>query len=113
VCPANRCDLPAFLTPAKRGQGPLRSKCRPSQAHQGCDDLSLSVAGTAGDGGPGPGPLEAEFTSRPSICSRRRIVDGALPKIGQIARGGGEIAVVMQHHEVMMCRGGADQEVHG
>ena len=40
-------------------------------------------------------------------------MDGAFSKIGQIACGGGEVAVVMQYHEVMVCRGGADQKVHG
>ena len=31
-------------------------------------------------------------------------MDGAFPKIGQIACGGGEVAVVMQHHEVVLLQ---------
>ena len=43
----------------------------------------------------------------------RRMVYGAFSQIGEVACGGHEVAVVMEHNEVMMRRGGADQQVHG
>ena len=42
-------DTPAFLAPTKRDSARC-SNCRPSQAHQRCDHISLSEDGTAPDG---------------------------------------------------------------
>ncbi len=47
------------------------------------------------------------------LAGLRRFVDGAFAQIGEVARGGHEVLVVVDHHEVMVRSGGADQEVHG
>jgi hypothetical protein len=47
------------------------------------------------------------------LASVRRLVDGAFPHVSEVTGGGREVTVVVEHHEVMMCGGSADQQVHG
>lgn len=37
----------------------------------------------------------------------------AFTQVGKMPRGGHEVAVVVQYDEVMVCRGGAYQQIHG
>ena len=48
-----------------------------------------------------------------TLASVRCLVDGAFSHISEVAGGGREVTVIVQHHEVMVCGGGADQQVHG
>jgi phage head maturation protease len=48
-----------------------------------------------------------------SSAGFRRVMDGAFAEIGKVPRGGHEVAVVMEHDEVMMYCRGANQQVNG
>jgi hypothetical protein len=43
----------------------------------------------------------------------RGVVDGPFPYVGEMPCGGREVLVVVQHHQVMLGRSGADQQIHG
>jgi hypothetical protein len=43
----------------------------------------------------------------------RRGVDAAFPEIGEMARGGHEVAVVVEDDKIVVRRYGTDQQVHG
>ena len=48
-----------------------------------------------------------------SSAGFRRVIDDAFPEIGKVPRGGHEVAVAVEHDEVMMYCRGANQQVHG
>jgi hypothetical protein len=48
-----------------------------------------------------------------ALARLRGVADAALANIGEVARGGREVLVVMEDHQVVLGCGGADHQVHG